>query len=197
MPECAFNEGLRGRTAVLAEYFLVKRSGVHPDADGDPALLRRRDHARYRRGIPDISRVDSQSVGARFHRGDRETVIEMDIRDEGWWEPACVFSPRAAAALSSGTATRTISHPASWSLRDLVHGRVHVPGIGVRHGLHRDGSASAYGDVPHMDPASCVSCGRHRVLNSWDSPIQVSPAHASRALHRSCRAAPYHESADE
>ena len=62
-----------------------------------------------------------------------------------------VFS--ASASCSRGTATRTMSAPASATVADLVHRRGEVRGLGLGHRLDRDGAPPPIGDAADVDLA--------------------------------------------
>ena len=69
-----------------------------------------------------------------------------------------VFS--ASTSCSRGTATRTMSAPASATVADLVHRRREVRGLGLRHRLHRDRRAAADRDRADVD----LALGGHRPI---------------------------------
>ena len=108
-------------------------------------------------------------------------------------ETAVLMAAMARPTAVSGTATRTISHPAASRRRIWATVAVHVLGGRVGHGLHGDGCAIPDGHVAHPDPAGffplyakrgfgqpfqdlrIVYCSRAKGLWCFSLPMVVVP----------------------
>ena len=83
MAKRAFEHSL-GRNAVFFQYLLLKRAAVHSYPYGDAAVLGGGDELHDLLLGADIARIDPYFVNAILYRKNRETVIKMDIGNEGY-----------------------------------------------------------------------------------------------------------------
>src|SRR5690606_4910664 len=82
MVQRALDHRFRGRIPVLIEQMLFKRSGIHADSNRNAALLASLDNRFDLLAAADVAGIDSNLVDAVLDRGERKTVIEMNVRNE-------------------------------------------------------------------------------------------------------------------
>ena len=96
-----------------------------------------------------IAGIDADGLGAIFHGGNRQTMIKMDVRDQG--------NGDRRPNLSKGRRRLKIKdrHPDQLTTSllksmDLGHGSGDITGIGIGHGLHRNGTTAAHRHIANL-----------------------------------------------
>ena len=109
-------------------------------------------------GPADVAGVQPHAVRAGLDRLERQRVVEVDVGDHRDRRLRRRSSCSASTSCSRGTATRTMSAPASATRADLVHRGLEVRGLRLGHRLHGDGRAAADGHAADVD----LPLGSHR-----------------------------------
>ena len=78
----AFHHGGRRRPSVLLQEVLLQGTRIDPDADSNVSRLGRLDDGTDSRSIR-IARIDANPVGAVAHGRKGQTVVEVNVRNEG------------------------------------------------------------------------------------------------------------------
>ena len=136
--------------------------GVDADPDGHPPLPRRPDDLADLGGGTDVAGIEAQAVDARFERGQRQTVVEVDVGDQG---NAGAFPDlperRCGRPVGNGQANDLGARPLQAA--DLGRGRPDVPGVRLGHGLDDDRRAAPDDDAADLDRA-CLPALEHPLL---------------------------------
>ena len=128
----ALDEGVGARLPVFAEHLLGEGSDVRPDPDWHaPALGFAGDGAHSIRD-PDVAGVEAQFVDPCFQGTQRQTVVKVNIRDQGQPDPG--LDP------AEGRGGRLVRHgdadnfaPGRFEGLDLCDGGLDIAGIGGGH----------------------------------------------------------------
>ena len=138
----ALHHGLRAGVAVLFDEPGLQTAGVDADADGDapfPAGLRHRLHVLR---AADVAGVDADLVNAPLRHRQGQPVVKMNIRHQGDADLLLDFGDGLGGAhIRDGQADNV--RPRHLHGLDLGHRGLHVPGLGVAHGLDGDRGAAA------------------------------------------------------
>ena len=136
--------------AVFRQDFMIERSGVDADTDGDSSLTRRCDHLLHALRPADVSGVDTQGRNALRHRLERKFVVKVDVGHE-----RRLYLPHDAPEILR---RRHIGHGNAHNvaarcgeLTDLLNGRLRIRRLGIAHGLHGNGRIAPDGDRSNMD----------------------------------------------
>ena len=157
-----FDQGIRVGLAVFFLQIAFQRARVNTNADGDAVVLGAGDDLRHLLVVADVAGGDAQAVRASFGSGEAALVVEVDVRDQ---RHVTHFLLDLTKSLGGGEGRHRDAHDVRTRLHrraDLGHGGGHVLGVGVGHGLHRDGGGAADGDAPHTNSAR--KAPRNRVL---------------------------------
>ncbi len=122
---------------VLALQFLLQRTGVHADADRDAVVARGLDHGAHAILAPDVARVDAQAVHAGLGHGERDLVVEVDVRDQRHADLRADLREGGRGIHARHRDAHDVGARGG-QLVDLPDRRRDVAGLGVGHALHRD-----------------------------------------------------------
>ena len=136
MPERAFHQALRRRSAVLRQQFLFHRSAVHADPDRDVVRLRAVRHHPDTVLPADISRVDPQLRDSVLRGADRQLIVKVDIRHQRHRAPVRQGFHRFRAGLVIHADPHQVAARVM-QRADLRQGGFRIPGIGIGHALHQ------------------------------------------------------------
>ena len=136
MPERAFHQALRRRSAVLRQQFLFHGSAVYADPDRDVMRLRA---VRYHPDTvfpADIPRIDPQLRDSVLRGADCQLIVKVDIRNQRHRAPVRqgFYRFRAGFVIHADphqVASRVMQRA------DLRQCGFRVPGVGIGHALHQ------------------------------------------------------------
>src|SRR5205807_8609786 len=145
----ALDQRVGARLPVLAEHLLRQGSDVRANPDRHaPALRFAGDGAHSIRG-PDVAGVEAQLVDPGFQGAQRQTVVEVDVRDQGQPDPG--LDP------AEGCGGRLVRHgdaddlaPGRLEGLDLRDGGLDIAGVGGGHRLDGDRRPAADLDLPDL-----------------------------------------------
>ena len=150
MIQRGFHHCLWRRAAELFEDMLFHRTRVDADADRDLALLRRLHDRMYAVRSADVAGIEPDFIHARLNRGERKSVIKMDIRyNRNRRVRADFFERFRRLCIRHGTA-----HNIAARFRErtnLRQRRFCVTRVRIGHGLHRNRCAAANRYIPHQN----------------------------------------------
>ena len=119
-----------------------QRAGVDADAQRRPELLGLRDHLGDLLGAADVARVQPHAVRAGVERLERERVVEVDVGDHRDRRLAHDRLQRLDVLLARHRDADDVGAGLGDAM-DLVHRRLQVGGLGLRHRLHGDRRTAA------------------------------------------------------
>ena len=189
------HERLDGVLVLELAQVLGQRAGVDADAQRRAVPLGQRDHLGDLVGPADVAGVQPHAVRARVDRLQRERVVEVDVGDHRDRRLARRSFVSASASCSRGTATRTMSAPASATVRiwSIVAARFAVSVLVIvctatgRAAADRDGADV---DLPlgsHSLILRCPTSTPPRTARSRDWPRRWPPARGPVATSVSSR----------
>ena len=136
--------------AVFLEQALFQAAAVDADADRDLTGLAGLGDLAHILGLADVAGIDADLMHAGLRRGESQTIIKMDVRDDG--------DRRRLDDLRQGVGGLIVRHGKTDDLAaggvetlDLVDGGLCVGGAGVAHGLHGDRRAMTDFDAANID----------------------------------------------
>ena len=141
---------LDGVVALEDVQVLGQRAGVHADAHRRAGELRARDDLGDLVRAADVARVQADAVRAGVDRLQRERVVEVDVGDDRDRRLHDDRLERLDVAVARHGDADDVGARLG-DLVDLVHRRLQVGGLGLRHRLHGDGGAAADGDAADHD----------------------------------------------
>src|SRR5471030_1488689 len=127
----------RGRLAVFLLQVFFQGTGVHADADRDPAVTSGINHRTHAIFTTDVARVDAQAVNAQFGYAQSDLVVEVDVGNQRHLDQLLDL----AECLGSVHVRHRNAHDidaSGFQAIDLGHGGGHVIGVAVGHALHSD-----------------------------------------------------------
>ena len=146
------DQGLGGGPAVAAVEVGVERPGVHPDADGHPAVLGLGGDRLDLGLLAQVARVEAQPLDAGLEGGEGHLVVEVDVgHDRHRRAGHDLGQPLGRRLLVAGAADDV--GPGRRQLVDLGQGALHVGRLGGGHRLDRHRRPAADGHRPDVDLA--------------------------------------------
>ena len=147
VPKGRIHQSLGRHTAVFRQQRLFQGPAIDPDADGDMFPGAGHGHGLHPVFPADVAGVDADLIRPGLDALQSQTIVKVDI-DHQRQVDLFLDGPH-------GLGRRHVrhSHPDDLAPRrsqaaDLGHGRRHVAGGGVRHGLDGHRSAPAHGHAP-------------------------------------------------
>ena len=107
----------------------------------------------------EVAGIDAQPVNAAFQRGQGEMVIEVDVGDDGD-RGVGGDAGEGFRRLHIGNGEADDLAPGQSQAFDLGAGGRDVTGVGLGHGLDRDGGPAADGNVAQADGAAVTPRGK-------------------------------------
>ena len=144
----ALHHGFRRRVAVLFQKAFFQAASVDTDTDGNvlaPALFR------YGTDIllaADVARIDADGIRSPVGTFQCQPIIEMNVTDDGY----------GGTLLQGGNSFRRFHiryrdpdnvTSGSMEIHDLSDGGIHIPGLGIAHGLYRNCRVTADRHIAH------------------------------------------------
>ena len=144
------HHSLRRDATVLREDFLVQRTRIDADTDGDLCGLGFPDHSPDLLLAADVARIQAQCRNALMNGLDGQLIVKMNIGNQ--WHPD-LFDDVAKILRRIHIRHGQAHDIAARRLQrtDLRHRRLGVRRLRIRHRLHGDGSAAADGHGPDMN----------------------------------------------
>ena len=146
------HEFLGLRKPIALGDILLKRAGVHANANRAPSGARSIDHGIDLGPIADIAGVDAQLGGTSLDSANGELMVKVDIGDNRHRR----LGTNRAKALERSLGRHAHAHDIAASLRQRAHLRkrcLGISGIGAGHRLNHDRSATTDLHAAHMHGA--------------------------------------------
>ena len=136
---------------------------VHPHSNGHPTLAGFPHHGPYLLRVADVAGVEAQAVYPGLEGGQGQTVIEVDVGDDG--------NGAGAQDLGQGGRRFPVGHGHPYQLAsqlgqlpDLAQGGGRVGRVGAGHGLDDDGGIASHCDVPDLEGLRFPSLDHRKML---------------------------------
>ena len=166
MAERALHHGLNAGAAVLLQQMLFHGTGIDAHPDDAAVGLGGIHHAIHMLAGPDVAGIDAQALQSGFQGSQRQTVVEMDVRDEG--------HGRTVTQGPQGLGRRHVGHGHAHRFATAAHKAVdlgqrgfHVTGIGIGHALHHHRRAAADGQLTQPDAPADTFFLHGRPRKNW------------------------------
>ena len=150
MLKSTFHQCLGSGMAILLQKALIQAAAVDTDADRDLTVLADVNNSLDPIFPADVAGVDTDLCGAAFCGGDRQLIVEMDIRHQGQSALSTDIS-EAFGRFHIGHGEAGDLASGSSQLSDLLQGACHIRGLRIEHGLDHHRGAATDGDTTNND----------------------------------------------
>ena len=130
----------------------MQGSGVDPDADGHPAVLRLRGHLLDLDLLAEVAGVEPEALHAGLERGQGHLVVEVDVGDDRHRRAGHDPGQALGGRLLVAGAPHQVGTGGGQGV-DLGEGGLGIGRLGGGHRLHGDRGATADRHVAHVDLA--------------------------------------------
>ena len=140
--ERALDQRLGRRPAEALQNVLLDRTGVDADADRDARRARRLDDLVHPVVRADVARIEPDLLHTGGNGSQRQLIVKMDVGHDRQGRIRADFLERVRRFQIGHGAADDVAARVS-QRADLGERRLRIAGVGVRHGLHRNGCAAA------------------------------------------------------
>ena len=181
-------QGFRGRLAILFLDITLQGAAVDADADRNVVMTGTVDHGAHPLFVADVARIDAQAVGTVLGHFQGDAVVEVDVGDDG---NAGLLLDELEGFRRFHGGYRDPDYVSTDPLDplDLLDGGGDIRGLGVGHGLHRDGGIAPNRHVADHDlPGLTTNNGGFVSGHGGQiTPAAVRSEQSGRCCNGSCR----------